>query len=155
MKTTRPVELDFADIQGNILTAYGRLGFPKGRFLLLNIADQAAGRAFVTALRPKVTTALRWQSAKHISTGKLEVARPLVTVNVAFTFWGLAALGVPVRTLRDFPDEFIDGMARRKAILGDDFPADCRDKWDRVWPRQRPPRRWSRDMIRRSRSTCW
>ena len=133
MKTTRPVELDFADIQGNILTAYGRLGFPKGRFLLLNIADQAAGRAFVTALRPKVTTALRWQSAKHISTGKLEVARPLVTVNVAFTFWGLAALGVPVRTLRDFPDEFIDGMARRKAILGDDFPADCRDKWDRVW----------------------
>ncbi len=31
------VELDLADIQGNILTAYGKHGFPKGRFMLFHI----------------------------------------------------------------------------------------------------------------------
>src|SRR5947199_344450 len=48
-------DLDLADIQGNILTAYGRLGFPKGRFLLLNIRDARAGRAFVEFMRRRVT----------------------------------------------------------------------------------------------------
>ena len=33
--TDCPVDIEFADVQGNILTAYGKLGFPQGRFLLL------------------------------------------------------------------------------------------------------------------------
>jgi hypothetical protein len=34
-------------------------GFPKGRNFYLTVRDAAAGRAFVEALRPKVTTAAR------------------------------------------------------------------------------------------------
>ena len=33
------VQLDLADIQGNILAAYGKQGFPKGRAILLNVTD--------------------------------------------------------------------------------------------------------------------
>ena len=33
------VELDLADIQGNVLIAYGKLGFPKGRFMLFHIGN--------------------------------------------------------------------------------------------------------------------
>src|ERR1041385_703795 len=33
LRLTMAVALDLADIQGNILSAYGKLGFPKGRFI--------------------------------------------------------------------------------------------------------------------------
>ena len=56
--------LELADIQGNILSAYGRLGFPKARYLLVHIANAPTGRAFVEALRRRVTTALRWPSSR-------------------------------------------------------------------------------------------
>ena len=129
-----PVELELADIQGNILTAYGRLGFPFGRFGLFTVTDAAGGRRFVEALRPRVTTALRWKSrAKAIPTGRREVERPKVTINLAFTFGGLRALDVPTRTLRGLPDEFIDGMAARCNILGDDTPENRLANWDPVW----------------------
>ncbi len=99
------VELDLADIQGNILIPYAKQGFFKGRFMLFHIdKDNAdAGRKFVTELLPKITTALPWPSAQP----------PAVTINVAFTWYGLLALGLPTRTLRGMPDEFIDGMIKR------------------------------------------
>ncbi|KML57592.1 hypothetical protein VL15_14195 [Burkholderia cepacia] len=125
------VDLDLADIQGNILTAYGRQGFPKGRFMLLNVRSAARGRAFVEHMRRKATTAMRWPSLRHPTlrpTGKVSVERPDVTINLAFTFWGLVALGVPTRTLRGMPDDFIDGMAARASILSDDAT-----DWDPVW----------------------
>lgn len=130
------VALDLADIQGNILTAYGKLGFPKGRFITLHIDAPTAGRAFVTELLPRITTALRWPSTRaRISTGAHEVERPLVTINIAFSWLGLYALDVPTRTLRGMPDEFIDGMASRAPMLGDDFPrAGSPPDWDQVWP---------------------
>ena len=59
------VALDLADIQGNILSAYGKLGFPKGRFITLHVDDAASGRKFVNALLPEITTALRWPSQSH------------------------------------------------------------------------------------------
>lgn len=130
---TRPVEFNLADIQGNILTAYGRLGFPKGRNLCFNVRDSAKGRRFIETLVPKVTTALRWSSRKALGVGRLEVPRPKVAINVALTFEGLYACGVPVRTLRGFPDEFIHGMVARAALLGDDFPAGAVAQWDPVW----------------------
>src|ERR1700730_18437171 len=107
------VELDLADIQGNILTAYGKQGFPKGRFMLFHIDDESAGRKFVTRLLPLITTALRWPSSAAVPTGKITLQRPEVAVNIAFTWYGLLALGVPTRTLRGMPDEFIDGMVAR------------------------------------------
>ncbi len=130
------VPLDLADIQGNILTAYGKLGFPKGRFITLHIDEAAAGRAFVTALLASITTALRWPSYRaRIGTGAHEIKRPPVTVNIAFSWLGLVALGVPTRTLRGMPDEFIDGMASRAPMLGDnDLETGAPPSWDEVWP---------------------
>lgn len=128
------VQLELADIQGNILTAYGRLGFPKGRFLLLNIADGRAGRTVLQMLRRQVTTALRWPSSKdEVVPGRIYQSRPDVALNFAFTFRGLLALGVPIRTLRGMPDEFIDGMAARADILGDNHPQPLTKSWDPVW----------------------
>jgi Dyp-type peroxidase family len=129
-----PVDIEFGDLQGNILTAYGRLGFPYGCFGLLTVRDAARGRLMVETLRPRVTTALRWPSrAKAIEPGRKEVERPLVTLNLAFTYFGLRALEVPTRTLRGMPDEYMDGMAARCAILGDDTEENGLDNWDRVW----------------------
>jgi Dyp-type peroxidase family len=127
------VNLDLADIQGNILSAYGKLGFPKGRFITLNVGDPVSGRKFVNALLPEITTALRWQSKRSMkSAGRDPVPRPDVAVNIAFSFYGLLALDLPVRTLRGMPDEFIDGMAERAPMLGDDFGAGTA-AWDSVW----------------------
>ena len=143
-------EFDLADIQGGILRAYGRQGFPKGLNFFLHVQDAAKGRGFVEMLRPLVTTAARWTapgasmtSARHPRVleairakgiadypGEVKLAKPAVTVNIAFTFYGLLALGVPTRTLRGMPDEFIDGMQSRAEILGDD---DGLDRWDALW----------------------
>jgi Dyp-type peroxidase family len=129
-----PVELDLADIQGNILTGYGRVGFPNGRIMLFHIDNGDAGRKFVTRLLPLITTALRWPSSQGIPTGKICVPKPEVTVNIAITFEGLAVLGVGTRTLRGMPDEFMDGMAKRAPMLGDDFVGpNWKDSWDEVW----------------------
>lgn len=139
-RRTIAADLDLADIQGNILTAYGRLGFPKGRFLLLNVREPAAGRAFVDYLRPQITTALRWPSRKpDRPTGKVVVPRPEVAINIAFTFRGLLALGLPTRTLRGLPDDYIDGMAARAPILGDDSHGNSLTDWDPVWTRPGAP----------------
>jgi Dyp-type peroxidase family len=128
------VELDLADIQGNILSAYGKQGFPKGRFMLFHIEQGDLARRFINALLPMITTALRWPSSSNIPTGKKTVERPAVTVNVAFTWYGLLALGIPTRTLRGMPDEFIDGMTARAPMLGDDFTGPLWKKsWDEVW----------------------
>src|ERR1700730_18793069 len=94
------VELNLADIQGNILTGYGRQGFPKGRLMLFHIDKGDLGRKFVRQMLPLITTALRWRSTQGIPTGKIKVPKPEVTVNIAFTFQGLVALGLPTRTLR-------------------------------------------------------
>jgi deferrochelatase/peroxidase EfeB len=129
------VALDLADIQGNLLSAYGKQGFPKGRFMLLHVDHPANGRKFVTALLPEITTALRWPSKRtNIPTGAVRVPRPEVAVNIAFSFYGLLALDIPIRTLRGMPDEFIDGMMARAPMLGDDFSGDdWARSWDEVW----------------------
>ena len=129
------VALDLADIQGNVLSAYGKLGFPKGRFITLNITDPAAGRKFVNALLPGITTALRWPSPRtKLQPGVVPVPKPDVAVNIAFSFSGLLALGISNRTLRGLPDEFIDGMMKRAPMLGDNFDGtDLATAWDEVW----------------------
>jgi deferrochelatase/peroxidase EfeB len=128
------VALDLADIQGNILSAYGKLGFPKGRCIILHVSKPEAGRRFVNALLPGITTALRWRSHRRPSPqGTVEVPRPEVAVNIAFSFYGLVALDVPTRTLRGLPDEFINGMVKRAPMLGDDFLPNRKENWDEVW----------------------
>lgn len=136
------VQLDYSDIQGNVLAAYGKQGFPKGRALLLSIpkGKGSEGRLLLEALRRHVTSALPWKSQRRKPLpGQVEALRPEVTLNLAFTFSGLLALGVPIRTLRGMPDEFIDGMAARADILCDRFPkpdgslATIAEAYDPVW----------------------
>ena len=145
-------QLDLADIQGNILRAYGKQKFPKARYLFLHFMEgplhAARARAFVEGLRGDITTAIRWQEelteeAKitaraaaaggrrprvsaaikaHVEKdypGDLTARRPMVAINIAFTFMGLLMLEVPTRTLQSLPQEFIDGMSRRATTLGD------------------------------------
>ena len=122
------IRLDLADIQGNIHRPYGRFGFPHTRHFFLNIANASAGRRFVQGVRPRITTAEPWDKGE----GTDVVVKPPITLNIGFTFYGLHALGLPTRTLRLLPDEFIDGMGCRSEILGDvggSSPQHC----DRIW----------------------
>lgn len=136
--------LDLADIQGGILRDYGE-SYPKGRYIFIQFGQASDGegveairrardeaRALVQALRAKVTSALRWESKAHQYPGDVSAQKPKVTFNVAFTFRGLHALGLPVRTLQRLPDEFIDGMAARASVLGDVGP-NAPGRWDDAW----------------------
>ncbi len=144
--------LDLADIQGGILRAYGRLGFPKGRTFFLTVTDAEQGRRFVERLRPRITTAARWVDPKRGAPllrtrrpkltdairaagiadypGTVQLVKPKVAINVGFSFLGLLALQVPTRTLRGMPDEFVDGMEKRAPMLGD---APFLDRRDAIW----------------------
>jgi deferrochelatase/peroxidase EfeB len=145
-------KLDLADIQGGILRAYGRLGFPKARYMFFNVREPAKGRAFVEAVRPRITTAAKWvnrnrgpallrghhprlddvirNSGVDDYPGVPRFEKPKVAINIAFSFLGLLALDVPTRTLRGMPDEFMDGMEARAAMLGD---TPFLDKRDAIW----------------------
>jgi deferrochelatase/peroxidase EfeB len=148
--------LDLADIQGGILRAYGRQGFPKARYFFLTIRDPEKGRALVEELRPRITTAARWKNpdrgdpllrtrnprVKDIVRaegvpdypGEVQLLKPKVAINIAFTFPGLIALEVPTRTLRGMPDEYIDGMEKRAPLIGD---SPFLDRRDRIWRESR------------------
>lgn len=123
--------LNLHDIQGNVIRAYGRFSFPFARYFFFNVRIPAAGRKFVDTVRREVTTAARWPE---------EAEKPLCSVNIGFTFFGLWQLEVPTRTLKGMPDEFAEGMKDRAFVLGDrdttkvqeDDP-DWNAHWDRIW----------------------
>lgn len=123
--------LDLRDIQGNIVRAYGRYGYPHARYFLFHFREAAAGRAMIADLLPRVTTAERWADPADPQGGAGQT-RPPVTLNVALSWNGMAALGLPTETLAGFPPEFIDGMARRSHILSDVGPS-AHKHWDPVW----------------------
>ena len=111
MRAFAEPKLDVRDVQGNVLRGYG---FPFAAYVWLHVGDGAAGRAWLDAVIPRVTTAEPWGSGK-----------PVVTLNVAVTFAGLQALGVPAAQLTAFPEEFSAGMAKRTEHLrdaGEDLP---------------------------------
>jgi Dyp-type peroxidase family len=117
--------LPLADIQGLALRGY-RL--PCARYLLVEVLDGDAGRRLVGELSPQVTTGERW------------TRKPAATLNLAFTHAGLAALGLPRRSLESFPPEFAEGMRARAALLGDGGPS-APERWDAVW-RDEPVHAW-------------
>jgi Dyp-type peroxidase family len=99
--------LEFDDIQHILLTRAPAL---TGRYEFLSFRNSAGARAWLTAIMGKV------HSAK---TMRESVAQDKRWVTVAFTSNGLRALGVDEATLATFPQEFLEGMAARAAILGD------------------------------------
>ena len=101
---TAALELD--DIQGPVLLPRPLPYF--GAYFIVRIDDPAQGREMLGRLAPKVTSAANWHSVAD--TG---------SINVALTFQGLKALGVPQASLDSFSPEFQQGMAARAALLGD------------------------------------
>lgn len=95
-----------ADLQGNILCGYGRR-YRHGLFSFLRVEDPARALPWLERLVPQITTALPWSE------------RPATTLNLAFSFCGLRALGVPEGALDGFSEDFRQGMAARWARLGD------------------------------------
>ena len=107
-RTAQKAEIDLADIQGNVLRGYT---FPSAAYLFLHIDDVERARALLTRALPHVATAEAWKTA------------PTSGVQLAFTFTGLQALGVPDAILDSFPGEFREGMAGRARQLGDRGPS--------------------------------
>jgi Dyp-type peroxidase family len=104
--------LDAADIQGDILRAYGN-AYDCTTYLFTRIdAPPEQGRAWLAGLVDRVTTAQPWTGGK-----------PATTLNLAVTAAGLAALGVAPAVLDSFAIEFRQGMAARAALLGDEGPS--------------------------------
>ena len=106
------VELD--EIQGNVVHAYGNR-FPVARYVLLRIRDDRVDDA-----RRAVA-----QWIDEVTFGKPTDDQP--RVNLALTYPGLVALGVPQDQLDRFPRDFQEGAWQRSEQL--DGPAG-RAEWE-------------------------
>lgn len=126
-------QLDLTDIQGNVIRAYGRFGYPVARYVFLNIRDSAIGRAFVGAVTKRVTSSVEWGD------GAGQIKQPNWTVNIAFAYQGLKELDLPRSSLIGFSHEFVAGMKDRRDILGDDGPS-APNNWDPIWVGNRETR---------------
>jgi Dyp-type peroxidase family len=116
--------VDFDDIQG--LVRFGYKHHTEACFFVLQVADAAAARA--------------WLAGHEFASAAK--GKPADTVlQVAFTFAGLDALGVPRAVLDGFPTEFRIGMTGdegRSRRLGDVGPNDPKC-WEWGGPRKAPP----------------
>lgn len=117
-------ELDYYDIQGNIMINYAEFGYIKARYLFLEITSIEDGLAFVKEIQQYITPCKLDEA--------YNVVLPEIATNIAFSYNGLKRLGLPVLTLQSFPDEFIVGMRGRRAILGDDASSSA-ENWDEVY----------------------
>ena len=92
--------LELDDIQGIILRDRPVPYF--GAYLLLRIDNSVDGCSLLRRLAPRVASGINWQD--HTDSAWF---------NVALTFEGLKALGVPEASLQSFAPEFRQGMAAR------------------------------------------
>ena len=115
MTSTISSTLDLADIQGGIL--HPRPSPYVGAYLLLRIDDRRDGRELVRRLAAVVTPAADWTPGRD------------AWLNVALTYRGLAALGVPDASLATFAPEFREGMAARADRLGD-VGVNAPERWE-------------------------
>jgi Dyp-type peroxidase family len=99
-----PLQLD--DIQGIVLRT--RPSPYVGTYILLRIDDPRTGRLLMGRLAELVDSAADWRQPNLPA-----------FLNVALTYPGLEALGVPPASLSSFPEEFRQGMAARAERLGD------------------------------------
>jgi Dyp-type peroxidase family len=116
MSTEPTVALDLDDIQAGALqsrpTPYA------GVYTGLRIDDRAEGRELLRRLIPILD-----------SVADFHPERP-VSLAVALTYPGLAALGVPEESLATFPVPFQQGMAARAELLGD-LGENAPEHWER------------------------
>lgn len=114
-------EIDVTDIQGFALKGYN---FPYARYLLLEFLHAREAQTFIGQIVQCLTTGERWDE------------KPTTTVNLAFTFKGLAKLELPEATLLSFPVEFQQGMKARAEILYD-TGKNAPERWDPCWKEDR------------------
>ena len=110
--------LDLDLIQGNVLAGFGS---DHQALVFVTFPTAAAGRSWLAALTPSVA------STRQV----LASAAGTPLLNVALTHAGLAALGRPANELRQFPNDFREGMRRRAEIIGDHGRNDARN-----WPEE-------------------
>lgn len=120
---------DLAELQGNILHGYRRAVV---RHLVLEVVDRAAAQRFLAA-----SIAGDSSDVPAITRGTILEKLPDVCFNLGLTYEGLRALGTPATHLASFPTEFVEGMTRRAAKLGD-FGASAPESWPS--PFDRPER---------------
>jgi Dyp-type peroxidase family len=121
--------MDEADIQGDILRAYGNAyDCTSYAFVHLECPPEQA-RAWFSGLLDHVTTAAPWTGPK-----------PITTLNVAVTAAGLKALGVSDVVIGTFSREFREGMCHpdRLRALGD-VGESAPEHWDKGWKADEPP----------------
>ena len=98
MTTTH--RLDWADIQGNILRGYN---LAVARHCFYRVTNATRARELLASLLPEVTTA---EDERQDGAKWSDGSKPHSTLNIAMTYAGLAALGVPEPALFAFPPEF-------------------------------------------------
>ncbi len=108
MAELAPATVDYADIQGDILRAYGK-SYDRTSYMLVHFERAPGARAWLGGLLGQVTNAEAWPAGWQ----------PETTLNVALTYTGLQALGVSENALSGFSEEFAQGMAARWETLGD------------------------------------
>ncbi|MDQ6724699.1 MAG: catalase, partial [Actinomycetota bacterium] len=108
------VALELDDIQGNILRGYG---FAQAAYLFFEVPDPASGRRFLGGLVDGVQDAAAWSVA------------PATATNIAVTYAGLRALGVPATVLDELPDAFRQPIRERAAQLLDDTGPSAPEHW--------------------------
>jgi deferrochelatase/peroxidase EfeB len=110
-----PVTVELDDIQATVLRYRPEPYY--GTHVMLHVEDAKAGRGFVRRLSPHIDSAADWWQAGQS------------WISVAFSYTGLAALGVPEDSLQSFPEGFRAGMAARAGQLLDSGANDPRH-WD-------------------------
>ena len=110
MSAASAERLDFHDIQGLVLNAYGHLDH--SRFLFFKIADAQGAKRWLTTITNEISSARRRRQEDEL---------PGSQTNIAFTASGMEKLGLPRETITAFPREFQMGMAapERARKLGD------------------------------------
>jgi Dyp-type peroxidase family len=96
--------LDRNDIQGMAMRPYR---FPFAHYHVLNVGDSAKARRWFSGIAGRCTTVAGLD------------ASPSQAFNVALSWQGLSAMGLPEASLLSFPQEFQQGMAARADRLGD------------------------------------
>lgn len=99
------IDVDLEDVQG-LLRGYGR-SFTRARHFVVGIGDAPGARAFVGAVADAES------GGPVVTSLAARKQRPRTCLNVAITWHGLNALGVPAGVLAQFPPAFQQGPAVR------------------------------------------
>ena len=114
VSTSAPT-LDLHEIQATVLRPRPAPYF--GTHVLLRVDEARAGRELLRRLTPHVDSSANWWD------------KVTPWLDVAISYAGLEALGVPRESLQSFPEAFRVGMAARARQLGDEGVNDPKN-WD-------------------------